>query len=61
MEAQSTKSPDILRVFASETLINGRPARLECLKIAGQIYAIDRGPIRVIRLGQEWYEDVEDP
>lgn len=61
MEAHSAQSADITRVFASETLINGRPARVECLRIAGQIYSIDRGPIKVVRLQDEWYEDVNDP
>lgn len=48
-------------VFTKESLINGSPAQIECLTIAGQVYTILRGLATVVRLEDEWYEDVQDP
>lgn len=50
-----------LRTFAKDTLIKGQPAHLECVEILGQTYTITRGPLTVVSLEDEWYEDVADP
>ena len=50
-----------LRRFRIETLRKGRVAEVECVEIEGQVYAIRRGPVTVVRLHDEWYEDVRDP
>jgi hypothetical protein len=49
------------RVFAKETLIRGAPARIECIAVAGQTFSIDNGPLTVVSLEDEWYDDVDDP
>ena len=54
-------SPSLLRPFAKDTLVKGQPARLECVEIGGQTYSITHGPLTVVSLEDEWYEDVRDP
>ena len=49
------------QIFTKETLINGNPGRIRCIKIGDQIFSISRGPLTVVRLEDEWYEDVDDP
>jgi hypothetical protein len=49
------------RLFAKETLIKGRPGRIECVDIGGQTYVLSPGPLTVAALEDEWYEDVADP
>ena len=44
-----------------DTVIKGQPARIECVDIFGQRYAVSRSPVTVLRLEDEWYEDVRDP
>jgi GNAT superfamily N-acetyltransferase len=48
-------------VFTKETMAAGHPARIECLEIAGQTFALSRGPATVVQLEDEWYDDVRDP
>jgi hypothetical protein len=50
-----------LRLFSKDTLINGQPSRIDCTEILGQTFSITRGPLSVIRLEDEWYEDLHDP
>jgi hypothetical protein len=47
--------------FLKDTLIKGQPARIECVELNGQTYSMDRGPVTVVGLEDEWYEDVSDP
>jgi hypothetical protein len=47
--------------FRKETLVHGRPASIECIRVADQTYSISGGPLSVARLEDEWYEDVHDP
>jgi hypothetical protein len=54
-----TTSP--LRRFGAKTLRRGRVAEVECVEIGGQVYTIRRGPVTVVQLHDEWYEDVRDP
>lgn len=49
------------RVFMKETLVNGSPARVRCVEIGGQVFEVSTGPITVVRLEDEWYEDIPDP
>ena len=41
--------------------MKGKPAKIPCLEIGRQTYAITRGPLTVVGLQDEWYEDVRDP
>jgi hypothetical protein len=50
-----------LRVFPKSTMARGQPASIECLEIAGQVYAISRGVASVVSLEDDWFEDVADP
>lgn len=50
-----------LQPFSKETLIKGQPARIECVEILGQVYTLTRGPVKVLSLEDEWFEDVRDP
>jgi len=51
----------IMNTFIRETLVNGTPARIECLEIDGQTYALSRGVATTVHLEDEWYADVTDP
>ena len=57
----SVSTPPHSGAFTKETLIHGRPARIDCIRIADQTYSITGGPIAIARLEDEWYEDVKDP
>jgi hypothetical protein len=48
-------------VFTKDTLIKGQPRRIDCVDLLGQTYVVTRGPVTVIALEDEWYEDVCDP
>src|SRR6266851_360184 len=60
-KTMSVSAPPPPGRFAKDTLIKGKPARIEYMQIAGQTYAITRGPLTVVSLEDEWYEDVNDP
>lgn len=51
----------MMRAFQKDTLVNGVPTRIECLDISGQTFALSPGPARIVRLEDEWYEDIHDP
>jgi hypothetical protein len=61
VETITTKTAQPLRVISKATLVKGKPAKISCLEIAGQTYAITRGPATVVGLEDEWYDDVRDP
>lgn len=48
-------------LFLKETLVSGRPARIECIDIAGQTFTVSRGLVRVIHLEDDWFQEVADP
>jgi hypothetical protein len=48
-------------VFTRDTLVKGKPARIECIEVRGQTFSIERGPVTIVRLEDEWYEDLKDP
>ncbi len=56
-----SRSPNILRRFTKETLLEGRPTELRCVEIDGQTYSLSGRPVTVLGLEDEWYEDVHDP
>jgi hypothetical protein len=57
----SLSAQPVSPVFAKDTLIRGKPARIDCVQIAGQTYSIARGALSVVRLEDEWFEEVKDP
>jgi hypothetical protein len=50
-----------MSVFTKETMINGQPARVECVVIGGQTYTLSRGLVTTAQLEDEWFDDVQDP
>ena len=58
MHLQDSHAPT---VFAKDTLIKGQPSQIECVEIFGQTFTLTRGPVTVLALEDEWYEDVGDP
>lgn len=60
-ETASTKIPQRLQVIYKPTMVKGKPANISCLEIGRQTYAITRGPVTVVGLEDEWYEDLRDP
>jgi len=60
---QSTLSeaPRRLQIITKETLVKGKPAKMRGVEIGGQTYAITGGPVKVVGLEDEWYQDVRDP
>jgi hypothetical protein len=54
-------NPSDVRVFPKETMIRGQPASIDCFELQGQIYSIGGGPVTVVGLEDDWYDDVRDP
>lgn len=50
-----------MKTFIRTTLINGAPARVQCVEIDGQTFSLSRGVATTIRLDDEWFDDVRDP
>lgn len=48
-------------IFYKETLVKGQPARVRCVQINGQTFSISRGPLAVVTLDDEWFNEVSDP
>ena len=48
-------------IYWKESLIDGQPAKIRCVDIDKQTYVINRGPVTVAGLEDDWYEDVHDP
>ncbi len=61
LQATSIATPRNLQVFTKQTLEKGEPAKLRCVEIGGQTYSIVKGPVTVVGLEDDWYEDVRDP
>jgi hypothetical protein len=51
----------VIRRFSKNSLVNGKPTRLECLEIKGQTFSLSGGPATIVQLEDEWYDDVLDP
>ncbi|HRD67649.1 MAG TPA: hypothetical protein PKY50_16010 [Candidatus Competibacter sp.] len=60
-QAIAPNLPSEGHIFTKETLIKGKPSRIQCIEISGQTFSISRGPLKVIGLEDEWYEDIDDP
>src|SRR5947208_13788121 len=48
-------------VFTKDTMIDGKPGRIECVDIDGQTYSLSRGVATIIQLEDDWYDDVRNP
>ena len=60
-KSNSLAATQELKVFTKKTMVQGQPAKMECVEISGQIYAIAKGPLTVMSLEDDWFEDVADP
>jgi hypothetical protein len=58
MIARTTTS---VGIFPKDTLVNGQPARIDCVEIAGQTFSFDRGLITTVCLEDEWFDEVQRP
>ena len=47
--------------FAKQTLVNGKPASIQCIDIGGQTFVIQDDLVSMLSLEEEWYEDLADP
>src|SRR5438445_959000 len=61
MPTNSLNGGPELQIFTRETLVEGRPAQINCIDINRQTYSIVRGPVTVASLEDEWFEDVSAP
>ena len=48
-------------MYTKATMAKGQPAHVDCVDICGQTYAIANGPVTVMGLEDDWFEDVNDP
>jgi hypothetical protein len=48
-------------VFGKDTLIKGRPARIQCVEINEQVFTVKRGLVTTVALEDEWFGEVRDP
>jgi hypothetical protein len=48
------------RAFEKLSLVSGVEKTIRCAEIDGQVYEIRSGLVRVARLEDEWFEDIED-
>jgi hypothetical protein len=49
------------KISMRPTLIRGVPEQVACVDVAGQLFALSNGPLKVARLEDEWYEDLNEP
>jgi hypothetical protein len=61
MATRNASATTIGAPFSKPTLVRGRPARIDCIEIGGQTFTISGGPLAILGLEDEWYEDVVDP
>ena len=61
LKTTAINSPLPSEVCVKDTIIDGKTVTLDYTRINGQMYFITRGPVRVMRLDDEWYNDVNDP
>ena len=48
-------------IHLRESVIRGVSTRIRCLEIGGQIYSLADGPVRMVGLEDDWYDDVRYP
>lgn len=61
MRDATTSTLAIGKVFTKDTLTKGKPDFVKCVEINGQTFSISKGPLTVVSLEDEWYEDIIDP
>jgi hypothetical protein len=49
------------QLFTQDALVKGRPSTLSCVRLAGHTFVIESGPLTVVRLQDEWFEDLAQP
>ncbi|MBK8185452.1 MAG: hypothetical protein IPK63_22125 [Candidatus Competibacteraceae bacterium] len=60
-QAIASGVPSEGRIFTKETLFKGKLIRIQCIEIGGQTLSISRGPLTVVGLEDDWYQDLDDP
>jgi len=60
-QTKSVSTHLVSPIFAKDTLINGRPVTIDCVRVAGQTYSITGGLFKVLQLEDEWFEDIVEP
>src|SRR5688572_23030216 len=61
MSQSTIPAPTPLRPFKKDVLIKGQPGQIRCMNFLGQTFTVTKGPVNVIRLEDEWFEDLCDP
>lgn len=61
LKSQSLATTRELKVYTKDAMAKGQPVKIECIDICGQTYAIANGPVTVMSLEDDWFEDVVDP
>jgi hypothetical protein len=61
LETSPANAEQELQVFRKDTLCDGKPIHLDCVRINGQTYCITGGLVKIVSVEKEWYEDVHDP
>ena len=61
LEATVSNRSQTGEVYRKDKVVDGRTVGVECVKINGQTYLVTTGLVRIMRLEDEWYEDVNDP
>lgn len=49
------------RKFVKRTILNGKPAQIDCVELNGQTFAIHGRLPSILSLEAEWYEDLVNP
>jgi hypothetical protein len=47
--------------YRRDSLVNGQPASIECVRIDNQEFVLEGKVLRVARLEDEWFDDLHDP
>jgi hypothetical protein len=61
LDTISSSAKPNLKLFKRGTLVKGQPAQMECVEINGQTFSVSGGALNVVRVAEEWYEDLADP
>ena len=61
LKSQSLAATHELKVYTKDGMAKGQPVKIECMEICGQTYGIANGPVTVMSLEDDWFEDVVDP
>lgn len=48
-------------LFCKDTLIKGQAAQVRCIQIGGQVFSLDSGLVTVMKLEDDWLQEVTDP